>query len=290
LGVEQILPARWGQERRLEFIEFRLLWEGRVNRSDLVNYFSISNPQASLDFAKYREIAPTNAVYDVTQRAYLAGPSFTPVLIQDAADAYLTPLWAVASGNLNVNSSFLGWTPPVGIVRDPARTVDPAILKVFLHALREKRIVRIEYQSMSGPAPSSRTISPHAMGFDGFRWHVRAFCHTHDDYRDFVLGRVLSAAAEGNTEIDAKNDVDWHQFIEAIIAPNPHLSKAQKQAVESDYCMNDGRLVLRVREALLFYHLKHLGLLEQAENSKEQIVLANRAELRHFFEKHKVTP
>ncbi|MES2390903.1 MAG: hypothetical protein V4555_04635, partial [Acidobacteriota bacterium] len=51
MAEEQLLPARWGQERRLEFIEFRLQWEGRVNRSDLVNYFSISVPQASLDFA-----------------------------------------------------------------------------------------------------------------------------------------------------------------------------------------------------------------------------------------------
>ena len=25
--------APWGQERRLEFIDFRLQWEGRVNRS-----------------------------------------------------------------------------------------------------------------------------------------------------------------------------------------------------------------------------------------------------------------
>jgi hypothetical protein len=288
LTEKQLLPARWGQERRLEFIEFRLQWEGRVNRSDLVNYFSISVPQASLDFARYRELAPTNAVYDVVQRAYLASPSFTPTLIRDSADDYLTRLWATTVGTMNSNSSFLGWTPSVGIVCDPARTVDAAIMRVFLLALREKRVVRFDYQSMSTAVPSSRTISPHALAFDGFRWHVRAFCHTRKEFRDFVMGRIRSAVPGEPAEIDPKDDADWHNFIVAIIVPHPKLSVAQRQAVESDYCMEDGCLVLRVREALLFYHLEHLGLLESTENSKKHIALANRAALRPFFEKHHI--
>lgn len=285
---EQLLPARWGQERRLEFIEFRLQWEGRVNRSDLVNYFSISVPQASLDFARYRELAPTNTDYDVVQKAYLASQSFTPTLVRNSADDYLTRLWGATAGTMTSNSSFLGWAPSVGIVRDPARSVDAAVMKVFLRVLREKRVVRIDYQSMSTEEPSSRRISPHALGFDGFRWHARAFCHTRNDYLDFVLGRIRSAVPEGTTEIDPKDDADWHNFIEAIIVPHPRLSNAQKHAIESDYCMENGRLVLRVREALLFYHLDHLGLLEHAENSKKHIALANRAELRLFFEKHDI--
>jgi hypothetical protein len=288
LAEEQLLPARWGQERRLEFIEFRLQWEGRVNRSDLVNYFSISVPQASLDFARYRELAPANAIYDVVQRAYLASPSFTPTLVRDSADDYLTRLWATTAGTMNGNSSFLGWTPSVAIVRDPARSVDSAILKVFLLALREKRIVRFGYQSMTTAVPSSRTISPHALAFDGFRWHVRGFCHTRNEYRDFVLGRIRSAVPEGLAAIDPKDDADWHSFIEAIIVPHPQLSDAQKQAVELDYCMENGSLVLRVRESLLFYHLEHLGLLESTENSKKHIALANRAALRSFFDKHHI--
>ncbi|AOZ71231.1 hypothetical protein LPB142_17345 (plasmid) [Rhodobacter xanthinilyticus] len=33
---------RWGVEQRLEFIEFRLFWEGHVNRSDLMDQFGVS--------------------------------------------------------------------------------------------------------------------------------------------------------------------------------------------------------------------------------------------------------
>ncbi|WP_348525014.1 hypothetical protein [Pararhodobacter sp. SW119] len=40
---------RWGIEQRLEFIEFRLFWEGHVNRSDLMDQFGVSVNQASTD-------------------------------------------------------------------------------------------------------------------------------------------------------------------------------------------------------------------------------------------------
>lgn len=38
---------RWELERRLEFIEYRLFWEGGSNRSDLVDEVGVSVPQAS---------------------------------------------------------------------------------------------------------------------------------------------------------------------------------------------------------------------------------------------------
>ena len=36
---------RWGVEQKLQFIEFRLFWEGHVNRSDLIDKFSVSQNQ-----------------------------------------------------------------------------------------------------------------------------------------------------------------------------------------------------------------------------------------------------
>ena len=286
MAENQLLPARWGQERRLEFIEFRLQWEGKVNRTDLVNYFSISTPQASLDFARYRELAPTNAVYDVLQKTYVASESFKPLLVRDSAEDYLTRLWSTSTGALGGNSSFLGWTPNTGIVRDPARSIDSEVLRTVLIASRERKSARIKYQSMSSASPSSRLVSPHALGFDGRRWHMRAYCHTRNEFRDFVLGRVRAIHLEGTSTIDAKDDADWNNYIEAVIVPHPSLSTDQRNILEADYCMQNGRLTLRVQEALLLYYLDHLGLLEQPENARRHLALANREELRPFFEKH----
>ena len=44
---------RWGVEKRLEFIEFRLFWEGGINRADIIERFGVSVPQASKDLSLY---------------------------------------------------------------------------------------------------------------------------------------------------------------------------------------------------------------------------------------------
>jgi hypothetical protein len=291
LGNEQIWPARWGQERRLEFIDFRLLWDGRVNRPDLVNFFSISVPQASLDLAKYRELAPQNTVYDGTQRAYLATESFVPLFARFSAEGYLGRLLAIEAGMLEPNSTFLGWRPPVGVVRDPSREVDPAVLRSILYAIREHRTVHANYQSMTSPDPKSRRITPHAIAFDGSRWHVRAYCHTHNDFRDFVLARVSKVSMDERSQVDGSEDSEWNREIEVVIAPHPELSAAQKRAIEFDFGMKEGRLVVRTREALLFYLLRHLGLLPKSTQGvlSDQVVLENKKDLESFFTKHQIT-
>ena len=288
MEVEQIWPVRWSQKRRLEFIEFRLLWEGRVNRSDLIQFFGISTPQASVDFAKYREIAPDNAVYNASEKSYLARGSFNPVLASKSADLYLNRILAVASGNLAANSTFLGWSPPTGVVETSSRKLDVATLRIVLQAIREHRAVEIVYQSMNTAVPSERKISPHALGFDGFRWHARAFCHEHRDYRDFVLARILRIRADNVCDLDHNQDLDWYSFVEAIIVPGAGLSLSQRKVIELDYGMEDGRLELQVREALLFYYLKRLGLLYGPGDCVpvDQIDLANRQQLEPFFRKH----
>lgn len=88
---------KWGVERRLEFIEFRLFWEG-VNRSDLIDTFGVSVPQASKDLTHYQERAPLNAIYDKSARRYVAGPEFQPVFLDPDPDAYLMRLRSMAEG------------------------------------------------------------------------------------------------------------------------------------------------------------------------------------------------
>ena len=65
-------------------------------------------------------------------------------------------------------------------------------------------------------------------------------------------------------------------------------SDSQRKMIELDYGMKDGRFVLRVREALLFYCLRQLGLLYGPGDClpTEQTELANRKELEPFFKKH----
>lgn len=279
-------PARWGQERRIEFIDFRLQWDGRVNRSDLIEFFRISVPQASLDFARYLELAPQNIEYDRSEKAYLATPQFRPLVATGEAQGYLNQLLGVSSQVLEREASFLGWTPPLGAVSFPGRKIEASVLRSVLAAIRRKRMLQIEYQSMNRPNPTVRGISPHAVGFDGFRWHVRAYCHERHDFRDFVVARILNVASDEESTADPLNDAAWIKIVDVILAPHPELEEGQRRAIELDYGMQHGRVSFQTRQALLFYVLRRLDLNRPAQGTpqSQQIVLVNRDALRPFLD------
>lgn len=275
----------WIQDRRLEFVDFRLLWEGRLNRSDLTSFFGISVPQASLDIARYLQLAPANATYDRRTRMYLANENFKPLYPTNEPSRYLNELLMRTMGVLPAEVSFLGWVPPATTVPFPARKLDPAVVVPMLAAIRQTVCVDIVYQSISSAEPGTRRISPHAVGFDGYRWHVRAYCHKRKQFRDFVIGRVLSAVVEAEPGTDGADDAAWHQVVNLVLAPNPKLSKATQRVIELDYGMTDGRVTLGCRQAVLFYSLKRLGLLnpEPGDARAQQIVLKNRSEVMRFL-------
>ena len=78
---------RWGVEQRLEFIEYRLFWEGSVNRSDITARFSVSVPQASKDLAQYQETAPDNLSYDRRAKCYVPTEDYRPIYFEPDAEA-----------------------------------------------------------------------------------------------------------------------------------------------------------------------------------------------------------
>ena len=81
---------RWSVERRLEFIEFRLYWEGRVNRGDIVDTFGVSVNQSSTDINRYIGLAPDNLVYDKSARTYVRTDAFAPKFLKPRASGYLS--------------------------------------------------------------------------------------------------------------------------------------------------------------------------------------------------------
>ena len=141
-------------------------------------------------------------------------------------------------------------------------------------------MLRIEYQSMTRPDPTAREISPHAIAFDGFRWHARAYCHEHESFRDFVFARILKVHKSSESSIDPQNDDAWHHVVELVLAPHPDLTPGQKRAVALDYGMKKDRTVLRTRRALAFYVLQQLGLDDKkTAANKQHIVLLNRNQI-----------
>jgi hypothetical protein len=270
---------RWGIEQRLEFIEFRLFWEGHVNRIDVMQQFGVSVNQASSDLNRYIALAPDNMVYDKSARTYVRGPAFSCRFRPPDAAHYLSQLRLVADGVLALEDCWIPALPPFASAPTPVRGVDPVTLRAVVGAIRCSEAIEVKYQSLSSPEPRWRWIAPHAIAFDGFRWHARAFCQTDEYFKDFLLSRILDIRGSRESDISAENDRDWHSEVTLEVSPHPDLTESQAKVIALDYGMRAGKAKIKVRRAVLYYALRRLGLdTDPAARSPQdqQIVLLNR--------------
>lgn len=278
-----IAKPRWGQARRLAFIDLRLQYDGKINRRDLQEYFEISTPQASADLDLYKRLAAENLAYDASERTYLKGEHFDPQFGRSSATSYLDELYRLERGVVNRDESFVGFIPPTGIVATPSRSITSEEVAILVQAIRDQIALEVVYQSMDEPGPITRVISPHAFGFDGLRWHVRAWCHQRSTFRDFAIGRLeYRRRVDGYKKIDPSTDIGWVTQVDLVLVPHPKLSLQQRLAVMKDYEMRDDKLILPCRKAMIFYTLRHLNLHSPdvlEDPARQHVVLLNREEV-----------
>lgn len=257
-----INKIRWGTERRLEFIEFRLYWEGGVRRGDITEKFGVSTPQASADLGLYQQLASGNLVYDSSQKRYVSTDDFTPIFLDIRADSYLSHLHDAAGDRVRLTDSWMGEVPSAALMPVPNRRVKSDVLRALIRAIQEKRSIEVLYQSMNKENLDKawRWISPHSLVNEGARWHVRAFCHNTRTFRDFLLSRCDATKSFGETESSIDKDVAWNELFEVQLHPNPNLNEVQRRGVAEDYEMKNGNLSIFIRKALLFYFEKNLRL------------------------------
>ena len=277
---------RWGIEQRFEFIEFRLFWEGTINRADIVNYFDVSIPQASKDLTQYQERVPGNVEYDRRRKRYVAADKFVLRFLDPDPYVFLSQLRSVAEGIVAPHESWIAKFPETDLALTPKRDVNIEILRKVLDAVRGGHSIEVFYQSMNKhrPDPIWRRITPHAFGYDGFRWHIRSYCHLTQKFKDFLLPRILDVWNKGKSGATGQEDWLWNNYFDIIIGPHPSLADSQQKVVAKDYGFDDGYGVFSVRYAMLFYVLKRLGLLGDAEKEdprKQHIVALNKREVQN---------
>ena len=227
--------------QRLMHLERCLFWRGELQRADLIDAFGINPIQAAKDFRLYMERYPDNMEYNKSRRRYLPLPGFTPRLIEpktlDEFAGIDSPLVPVAHWPL------------------PSRRATPQVLQAMVAAVRERQQIEVQYQSMTGDKPFWRWLSPYAFASDGERWHVRAYCHTRNEFRDFVLGRILTTRHIKGSEIDPQDDHDWTTIVNVRVTPNPDLAIEKRQAIALEYDLpaNSLETTLNLRRAMLFY-------------------------------------
>ena len=231
---------------RLRFIDGRLFWDARINRSDLIKEFSVSPAQAASDFREYLALSPKGVQYDTRAKAYIAVSEFEPVFGLPDARAGLQKL--LDKGD-----------PIVSELKRLERPLNPTVASEIRRNAKEHHKIQVFYQSFTQPDPSWRWIAPSRLVSDGQRWHVRAWCYRHGNWKDFVLARILELRqTEPAGELPI--DVDWIEMQTVVLVPADHLSPGQKASVMREFAMQDGRLVVDIPRAMKIYAVHQWGL------------------------------
>jgi len=273
---------KWGVRRRLEFIDFRLFWDGRFNRSDLADTFAISAQQASADIGQYEKIAQQNLAYDRAAKAYLRTADFSPAFIGETVERYLLQLVAIENQWMRQEDTWFDTIPPVEVITLGRRATDPSILLPILDAVRNKLEIQIDYASLTGSPDGRRSIAPHALAHNAGRWYVRAWSREHNDFRDYNLNRINGVGDRAPSQIDPALDFEWMHKINLVIVPNPKLSPERRAAIAKEYAMEAERKVHPCRLSLSFYLMSehNLDVVEgKLEPEKQQLVLQNHDEV-----------
>lgn len=249
--LQQLTELSHAQRERLAFIDFSLQFFGHVARNDLVDRFKTGLAACTRDFSTYKELAPDNMTLVHQTKSYHRNVQFKPLFSHDP-EVILTSL---SRGFGNGISSGI---QPSEQCFDAVRLIHPdeTIIAALMRAIHHKRPIECGYVSVSS-GESTRVIVPHAIVNNGHRWHVRAYDRKHQSFRDFVCTRftqITLLSQDINTAESRQYDQQWQQNVELTLIAHPSI--AQPRAIQMDYGMSDGKLVINVKAALAAYLLR----------------------------------
>ncbi|GAW94642.1 MULTISPECIES: WYL domain-containing protein [Colwellia] len=258
---------------RFTFINNVVGWEGQINSTHIATKFQLSRQAASSILKQYREHFPTYLQYDLSQKAYIATDDFNHSFIHSNAlntfSKYLAAIEFTDSTDL-VSSVFLE-------VEAPLRNINPLQIRPILRAIREQLQIDIGYISLSSPNYLDRIIQPHALIFDGLRWHVRAYCNKNGEFRDFTLSRFNGEATfEGKASHSVAQDDQWNTIVDVAIEADPRFNDQQKGIIEQDFQMQQGQKIIPTRAALVNYLLRRLRIDSYKNTPEEQQIVLTR--------------
>ncbi|MCP3927812.1 MAG: WYL domain-containing protein [Bacteroidetes bacterium] len=248
------------QKERLSHIDFRLMFLGVMQRSDLIQRFGMKEAAATRDIALYRKLAEENITYKTKERSYFYNPQFIPLF-------EYAPERALAALSSGFGDDYVGVHGKAMIPCDTPTQLNMTqleTLSVLTRAIYQHQVVKLKYYSLSSGG-SVREIVPFALVDNGLRWHIRAYDRKQSRFTDFVVNRmenpkVIDSLIEEHETKEA--DIQWNRIVELEIVPHPALKHPETIAI--DYCMQgnkkDRQLNINVRAAVAGYLLRRWNI------------------------------
>lgn len=250
-AAEQLNSLTQAQRERLFYLEVKAFFCGDLTRADIERRFGVKPAASARDLSSYKSLAPNNLVYNATLRNYEPTERFNPVF-EHRADRVLAWLRDGFGDSLDLK---IQRTVPCEAASDLVRP-DLEILAVLTRAIAGRKQVKVNYLSLTSGA-STKRLSPLALADTGQRWHLRAYDCERERFADFSITRIVKANSLNidiplNQRIDA--DIQWARVVRLELVPHPGVENPE--AIEADYQMKDGMLVLDMRAPLVGYALR----------------------------------
>jgi len=288
-NVRMLNDIKFATRQRLQFIEVMAYYTGMISRSMLAKAYGISDPAATKDIKLYNDLAPNNLEYNPSLFSFVPTSAFVEVF----ADLSPQSVLSMFAQNLLTIDNPSGDEPIYGISVEhlplPSRLPDKSVLAEIIRAMKSGTQLQVTYHSLTqrDDSNNSRVIEPHALINTGLRWHVRAYNHDTYDFRDFVLSRFKSAQQLAEpAESNQNYDDGWTETVLVKLEAHPGLDDKQRASLNYDYDMQDGKIEIEVRGALVGYVLQQLKVDTTTDHSLNpnayQLIVTNRDEVEIF--------
>ncbi|UYM17637.1 helix-turn-helix transcriptional regulator [Endozoicomonas euniceicola] len=212
---------------RYRFIDFLLLFKGRLTRAELVKRFAIGEATASRTIASYIDSHPDLIELQSNKKGYYAKNGFTPEYSHSA----LAGLKYIASGELTKKID----VDCYGIkAHHLHRVLDAKIVAAITRAIVNRYIAAIEYLSTTS-GRKTRSVTPHAIFESSGSWYFRAYDSFSREFRTFKFSRLVSVidlSAAENPKHSKSKDAAWHQMRLVRLIPHPKNPNPDTQAFD----------------------------------------------------------
>lgn len=263
------------RDHRIRIMEGVLAWEGEIGNSRVRQLFGLQLVQASRLMADFRAAMGNRIIEDT--RARVIRPASESGLATDITlDTYLRHIqWSADETSVIVDA------------RADLTEVRPHIFAALRKATIAGSGISISYASMSNPAFRERTIYPHSIVHVGRRWHVRAWCASRKEFRDFTLGRIRDAApTDRKSDHGVEDDVAWNTQVQIVLRAHRALTREQAEVVQRECFANTESRILTTRGCLVQYVIQDIRAALDPDNERPpefQIEVMNQDDLKPWL-------
>lgn len=109
---------------------------------------------------------------------------------------------------------------------------DQAYLSVLQGAITKRHVLQLQYRNNKGET-SQRQVEPIGLVFYALAWHLIAWCHLRQDYRDFKVARILAMRCLEKPFLQSHH-ITLEQYVATLIPTHSSFNESSGQAWERE--------------------------------------------------------